>query len=421
MQCKEKLSFDDLKKIFKKENKSKQLLGLEYERLPVDKNSKEAISYYGENGICEILKEFAKTDNWDYILDENEIIGLKKIHDTITLEPGAQIELSLEPQKTVRDIKNKIDDINTGLKSVFDKYRVELLNYGIFPETTYKNIKLIPKKRYNYMMKYLWGILSDVMMRETAGIQIGVDYSDENDGIKKFNLANKLSPFMTAMCSNSKIRGGVDTGYKSFRALAWLNTDNERCGFATKFKPGMTFDNYIKTLLEVPMIYIVRDGKYINIDGKINFKNFMQSGYNGYYPKIKDFELHANMFFPEVRLRNYIEIRNHDCVGEKYIYSLLSFYKGIFYNPDAMKETEELLKKFSYNDIAEFRYNAPRFGLDTKIKGYVIKDITKELLKIGENSLKLNNDEDVEFIYPIIELNSKNLTPADINICVTNR
>ena len=229
------------------------------------------------------------------------------------------------------------------------------------------------------------------------------------------------SPFMTAMCSNSKIRGGVDTGYKSFRALAWLNTDNERCGFATKFKPGMTFDNYIKTLLEVPMIYIIRDGKYINIDGKINFKNFMQSGYNGYYPKIKDFELHANMFFPEVRLRNYIEIRNHDCVGEKYIYSLLSFYKGIFYNPDAMKETEELLKKFSYNDIAEFRYNAPRFGLDTKIKGYVIKDITKELLKIGENSLKLNNDEDVEFIYPIIELNSKNLTPADINICVTNR
>lgn len=412
--CKEKLSVNNLVETFRLGCKNEELLGLEYERLPVNKYTKNTVSYYGEFGVCEILKEFARVDNWDYILDENEIIGLKKIHDTVTLEPGSQVELSIEPQKSVNDIKTRIDEINNSMIRVFDKYDVQLLNYGVYPKTTYKNIKLIPKKRYKYMVNYLWGILSDVMMRETAGIQVGIDFKDEEDAIKKFNLANKLSPFITAMYVNSKIRGGVDTGYKSFRALAWLNTDSERCGFATKLKDNMTFEDYVKTLLEVPMIYIVRDNKYIHINGKINFKNFLNNGWEGYDAEMEDFNLHANLFFPEIRLRNFIEIRNHDCVDEKYMYSLLSMYKGIFYNPDAMEEINKLLKKITYNDILEFRYNVPRFALDTKVKGYCVKDITKEILKISHNSLKSKSDCDIDFILPIIELNEKNLTPNDI-------
>lgn len=412
--CKERLSLSDLTQIFYKGCKTEKLLGLEYERLPVNKYTNTAVSYYGESGVCQILKEYAKLDNWDYILDDNEIIGLKKLHDTITLEPGAQVELSIEPSISVSGLKTKIDKINLTLNDVFDKFDTKLLNYGIYPNTTYKNIKLIPKKRYKYMANYLWGILSDVMMRETAGIQVGIDFKSEEDAIKKFNLANKLSPFVTAMYANSNIRGGVDTGYKSFRALAWLNTDNERCGFATKLK-DMSFEDYVKTLLEVPMIFIVRGDKYINIDGKINFKQFIQNGYEGFDAEIDDFKLHANLFFPEIRLRNFIEIRNHDCVNEEYMYSLLAMYKGIFYNKDALKETEELLGKLSYNDISEFRYNVPRFALDTKVKGTSIKDITKEILKISENSLKSANDNDLEYLSKIIELNSQNLTPGDIS------
>ena len=412
--CKEKLSLDELINTIKCGCKNKELIGLEYERLPINKYTQLAVSYYGEFGVCEILKEFAKIDNWDYILDENEIIGLKKIHDTITLEPGSQVELSIEPQKSVKNIKSKIDEINNSLIETFEKYDVKLLNYGVYPKSTYKNIKIIPKKRYKYMANYLWGILSDVMMRETAGIQVGIDFKDEEDAIKKFNLANKLSPFITAMYANSNIRGGVDTGYKSFRALAWLNTDNERCGFATKFKDNMTFEDYIKTLLNVPMIYIVRDNKYIHINGKINFKQFINNGWEGFDATLDDFKLHSNLYFPEIRLRNFIEIRNHDCVDEKYMYSLLSMYKGIFYNPNALLETEELMKKFTCNDISEFRYNVPRLGLETKVKNTYIKDVTKEILTIAENSLKSLSDEDLEFIYPIKEINDKNLTPLDI-------
>lgn len=412
--CKEKLSVSNILELYYGGCKSKELIGLEYERLPINKYTQDTISYYGDFGVCEILKEFAKIDNWDYLLDDNEIIGLKKLHDTITLEPGSQIELSLEPQSTISELKKKIDEINQSLIDTFDKYDVQLLNYGVYPKTTYKNIKLIPKKRYKLMANYLWGILSDVMMRETAGVQVGIDFKDEDDAMRKFNLANKLSPFITAMYANSQIRGGVDTGYKSFRALAWLNTDNERCGFATRFNKKMSFENYINTVLDVPMIYIVRDGKYIHIDGKINFKNFIENGWEGYDATIEDYKLHSNLFFPEVRLRNFIEIRNHDCVDEKYIYSLLAIYKGIFYNPDGMTATEEFLNKFSYNDILEYRYNAPRLALDTKIKGTYIKDVTKEILRIAENSLKSKKDSEIIYLESILELNSQNLTPGDI-------
>lgn len=411
--CKTELSKEYIVSLYKNSGTSQQMLGLEYERLPIYKSDKSSVSYYGELGVCDVLKEFAREDNWDYILDEDEMIGLKKIHDTVTLEPGSQVELSLQPQKSVADIEAKVNEINSALCPVFDKYGMELFNYGVYPVTTYKNINLIPKTRYKLMAGYLWGILSDVMMRETACIQVGIDYKDEQDAIRKFNLANKISPFMTAMFANSNIRGGVNTGYKSFRSLAWLNTDNERCGFATKFKRDMSFEDYVNTLLSVPMIFIIRDGQYINIDGKINFRQFMENGYSGYKATLDDYRLHANLFFPEVRLRNYIEIRNHDCCDEKYMYSLLAVYKGIFYNPLAMDAVEDLLSKQTINDIAEFRYNVPRTALETRVKKVCVNDITKEILKIAEDSLQSKHDSDKSYLEPIMELNFKGLTPVD--------
>ena len=152
--------------------------------------------------MCEFLREFAKIDNWDYILDGEEIIGLKKLHDTITLEPGCQIELSLEPQKYIKDLKQKIEEIDSALEPILDDFDIKLLSTGVSPKTTYKNIKLIPKKRYHLMANYLWGILSDVMMRETAGIQVGIDFKSEQDAMRKFRLANLMMPFITAMFAN---------------------------------------------------------------------------------------------------------------------------------------------------------------------------------------------------------------------------
>ena len=387
---------------------------MEYERIPVHKSNGEVVSYYGEYGMCELLREFAKEDNWDYILDGVNIIGLKKLHDTITLEPGCQFELSIEPQETVKELKNKIQEIDTNLKPILDKFGIELLNKGVSPKTTYRNIKLLPKQRYAVMASYLWGILSDVMMRETAGIQIGIDYKSESDAIRKFTLANLMMPFVTAMFANSKIRGGVDTGYKSFRALAWLNTDNERCGFATRFLDGMGFRDYVNRLLDTPMIFINRENRTVSLNGRLTFKQFMEKGYEGFEANIDDWNLHANLYFPEVRLRNYIEIRNHDCVGGGLEYSIPALYKGIMYDSASLEEVEKMLGGYFYNEINELRYNVARYGIHSKIRGVKVSDVCKNFVNIAYNSLQKQGDDEEKYLEPIIELLKKNKMPVDM-------
>lgn len=416
----EKVTLENIYAGFEKGFKSEEdfKTGIEFERLTISSKDFKAIDYSGETGVHDLLRTFAKVDGWEFITDDYNIIGLKKGNDTITLEPGGQFELSFEPQKYIQETKSKIDDLNKKIAPILKKNNIQLLEYGVSPVSTYKHINLIPKKRYHVMAEYLWGILSDVMMRETAGIQACFDFSSEEDAIRKFRIANIISPVATAMFANSPIRGGVDTGYKTFRGLSWLNTDNERCHFMSKKlfdrKSDYTIRDYIKEVLQTPIIFIVRDEKPIKIAGKINFEQFMKSGYQGYTATLEDFELHANLYFPEVRLRNFIEIRNHDCTNHGMQYSILALYKGILYNKKAMDEVEKLISKFSYNDVMEFRYNVPRVALDEKIGKYSAKDIANELLGISIKSLKDEGHSEEKFLDNILDLTSCGLSPADV-------
>lgn len=404
---------------FKKGCKSSEnhKVGIEFERIPISSKDFKAVDYSQENGIYDLLRTFAKLDNWEYITDDYNIIGLRKGEDGIFLEPGSQLELSLEPQKYIADLKTKIDSFNKKINPILKKYEINLLEYGISPVSTYKHINLIPKKRYHIMAGYLWGILSDVMMRETAGIQGCFDFSSEEDAIRKFRIANIISPFVGAMFANSPIRGGVDTGYKTFRGLSWLNTDNERCEFMSKklfdSKSGYGFGDYIEEVMKTPMIFIMRD-KPIEILGKINFEQFMKFGFEGYEATLEDFKLHANLYFPEVRLRNFIEIRNHDCANHGMQYSILALYKGLLYNKKALSDVERLMSKFSYNSIMELRYNVPRSALNAKIDKFRAKDIANELLKISQNSLKEEGNGEECFLEPILELTPYGISPADL-------
>ena len=415
-QTKEKLDNAEIMKLytkgFKPQNDFK--IGMEYERLPISTKTYTHVDYYKDGGIRDLLTLYAKEETWDYITDNREIIGLQKGHDTITLEPGCQIEISTKPEKTIFELKKKIDNINSAMKPLLDYFGISLLNYGVSPYSTHKSINLIPQRRYKIMARYLWGILSDVMMRETAGIQCCIDFSSEEDAMRKFKLGNKLSPFITAMFANSPIRGGVDTGYKSFRALSWLNTDNDRCGFAGKISEEFSFEDYIDCVMKTPMIFIQRGNLPFEINGDITFEQYLHNNWMGEEATIEDYELQANLYFPEVRMRNFIELRNADCVGENLKYSLLAIYKGIMYSDFAMSECEELLKHLQYKDFSELRYEVPKLGINTKVKNAIITDYAKEIINIAEKSLqKMRKGEDI-FLENIKEYTFAGLSPADV-------
>ena len=177
----------------------------------------------------------------------------------------------------------------------------------------------------------------------------------------------------------------------------------------------MCFKDYVNRLLEIPMIFINRGGHTVNINGRLTFKQFMEKGHEGFQATIEDWQLHSNLYFPEVRLRNFIEIRNHDCVGDGLEYSVPAFYKGIMYSPSALEEVENMLCKYSYNEINELRFNVARYALSAKIRKNSVLNICKELAEIAYYSLKTSCEDEEEFLLPLIEMLKKGKCPADIS------
>ena len=288
--------------------KSALKIGMELERLPVYKTNGEAVSYFGPNGMYRLLRQIAYNDEWQYITDLTFINGIKKGVSTITLEPGGQTEYSLEAKKTIFELKQDIDAVDVKIKPILDFLGISMLEYPITPITDGKNIEIIPKRRYQTMAKYMPGKHCFSMMRETAGIQVAVDYTDEIDAMQKLKTAILLSPFVTAIFASSPIRCGKNTGYKSNRAAAWIDTDESRCGLISEKlfdnKYSFTFQDYVNAVFDVPLLFVQREHKIIEIGASMSFNDFVKNGFGDIKATREDYNLHSTLFFPEVRLKN---------------------------------------------------------------------------------------------------------------------
>ncbi len=395
-------------------------LGIEYERLLLDETTGHVIPYNGQNGIYRFLRQIAFKDEWSYITDMGQVVGLQKGNNSISLEPGGQFEISLAPQESVKDIKKEIDKLDSKILPIAKNLGIKLANYGISPISTYKNIGLIPKKRYEIMYNVLPGACHQNMMKETAGIQTTIDYSSEQDAVSRLRLCTMLSPIMTAIFANSPIYNGALSGYKSYRALSWLYTDNERCGLISEklFEKNSNFgfNDYIDSVLDVPMVILKRNNQTIPIDRRITFAQYIKEGYNNYIATVDDFNLHANLYFPDVRLNSYIEMRNHDCQQGLLKYAIPAMYKGIFKTQNSINETLSILEKFCYDDCVIARENVPKHALDAYLGKYKIAELAQEVINIAYRSLTKEGKGEQDFLENIKFLVSNNCCPADVLI-----
>ena len=397
-------------------------VGLEFEKLPVCQKDFKAASYQEIAKFLTALKNNSR--QWTQgVYEDKALLGLVSGDGVITLEPGSQTELSLKPLKNIDTIAKILQNYNKVTAELAQEHGIIWLGCGIQPVSTYRNINIIPKNRYEYMTKYLPSVAKKplVMMRETAGIQASFDYFDENDAMQKFAFALKLSPFVSAIYANSPIRNSRLTKYKSNRAASWLETDNDRCGLVSPkvFSGDFSFEEYAQILLDVPMIFIER---YINGVKKslrvenLTFRKFMKQGYQGFYPNKDDWSTHLSLYFPDVRIKSYIEIRNHDNQRRDLICSVPALWKGLLYNNEAMRDVLDILKNLTYFDFEYVRRKTPKYGLDMKIKHLPLKDIAKEIVDISYQSLKSYSKGEENFLEPLKEYTDNGITPADVVI-----
>ena len=129
----------------------------------------------------------------------------------------------------------------------------------------------MPKGRYAIMLNYMpkVGTLGLDMMLRTCTIQVNLDYSSEADMVKKFRVGLALQPVATALFANSPFTEGKPNGYKSFRSHIWEDTDPDRTGMLPfVFEDGFGYERYCDYALDVPMYFVYRDGKYIDVAGE---------------------------------------------------------------------------------------------------------------------------------------------------------
>ena len=398
---------------FRKGIKNEKLTGLEYEHLTVYRDNLKPVIY---EDVCKILTEFVNANAGRSLVKECEnIVGAICEYGHLSLEPGSQIELSIVPRKNISEIKTIIDKYISEITEIENKFGIKNLHLGIRPDGTPDDITIIPKRRYKLMTEYFKGkdTRPYVMMRHTAGIQTSVDYSSEEDACRKLKAAIKLSPFVSALYSNSKRKDFEITGLKSARAEAWLHTDNDRCGLIGKElfeKNDFCFDDYSKILAKVPVIFIVRNGKYIPT-GDLTFENFIKNGYEGFYPEFCDLENHISLYFTDVRLKTYLEIRNHDSQKPELICTVPALWKGLMYDENSLCAVEELFKGAKYEDFEEFRQIAPKTALSGEFCGRKTSDIVKEIYDISRTALE--KTDETEFLKPLERFVLTGKTPAD--------
>ena len=423
---------DDLTEYFFRRIKSKNNLkiGVEHEKFILNTNTLKPLSYEEHNGIKEILEKLT-TIGWIPLYDDNKqtIIALKRGKEAITLEPGGQIELSGAPLDNIHETCEETTNHLKELTKIGNELNFILLGMGVEPNLSLDDIPWMPKQRYGIMKKYMTkvGTLGHHMMKRTCTNQVNIDYSSEVDMIEKLRLMFNLESIATAMFANSPFDQGKISKYKSLRSHFWHHTDPDRTGLLPfVFEKGFSFEKYTDYALSVPMYFINRNHHYIDMT-KYTFKEYLDENSNNQDDAIllKDWEDHLTTLFPQVRLKQYIEIRSMDACSWDLICSQPAFWIGILYDDEIMDNVKEITESWTQEDREYLNKTVPQEGLQSTFKEKKLISFAQDFFELSKKGLKKRNrlSKNGEFDESIhmkdLEKNLENgCSPAD---CLINK
>lgn len=411
--------------------KAKWRIGTEHEKFPFYLSDVSPVPYEGEAGIGALLQGLLDNGHeYEPIFEGDKLIGLKqrtlcgRFSASITLEPGGQFELSGAPLENVHQTRDEIGMHLDETLAEGEALGIGFLGLGYSPKFSLEETPHMPKGRYDVMRSYMprVGKYGLNMMHNSCTVQVNLDYGSEEDMVKKFRVSLALQPLATALFANSVFKDGKLNGFQSFRSEVWRDVDKDRTGMLPfVFEDGMDFGRYVDYALEVPMYFVQRDGKYVDVLGQ-PFSKFMDGkleGFEGQLPNMGDWETHLTTIFPEVRLKQFLEMRGADCGPAPYLPALSAFWTGLLYDGTALDAAYDLIKKWKIDERQSIRDQVPLHGLNTPLRSYMLKDVAKDVLEMADIGLKgrnfqndLGQDERV-FLEPLHEIIDDGWSQAD--------
>ena len=402
-------------------------IGTEHEKFAFDLKTLKPLPYESRSasssvrGLLEGLAEYG----WDPVFENGVPVALKMSdQSSITLEPGGQIELSGAPLQNVHQTCREVTGHINQVKEVAEKIGAGLVGLGYQPKWELKHTHWKPKGRYEIMRNYmpLRGELGHHMMLATCTVQVNLDFSSESHMVEMYRTALKLQPIATALWANSPFKDGQKNGFLSYRSHIWTDTDPDRCGMMPcVFHDDFGFESYVDYMLDLPMYFVHRDGKYIDTSGQ-SFREYMDGklpAMPGEKPTIKDWEDHLTTAFPEVRLKKFMEMRGADGGSSRNLCALPAFWVGLLYDEESFANAVSFVADWSFDEIKELRSIVPFKGLKTPFRDSNLQEVAKDILKISERGLinralyDGSGNSEAIFLRPLDKIADSGITPAE--------
>jgi len=418
-------SRDDLVRYLEQGSKPKAdwRIGTEHEKFVYDLSTMKPVPYEGRKGIRAML-EGMRRFGWEPVMEGDHIIGLSQDGASISLEPGGQFELSGAPLRSVHQTCAEVNTHQEQVREIANELGVGVMGLGYAPNWALDEVPQMPKGRYNIMRRYMpkVGGYGLEMMFRTCTVQVNLDYGSEADMVKKFRVGLALQPVATALFANSPFREGRPNGFLSYRSHIWTDVDNARAGMLPfVFEDGFGFERYVDYVLDVPMYFVYRDGRYIDVAGK-SFRHFLEGSVpelKGITPTMADWADHLTTIFPEVRMKRFLEMRGADAGGWRRICGLPALWVGIYYDQTALDAAWDLVKTWTVEERQAMRDAVPRLAFKTPFRDRTVGDLARQMLDISAHGLSRRGATDSGgtneegFLQPLYELVNRGYTRAE--------
>jgi glutamate--cysteine ligase len=268
----------------------------------------------------------------------------------VSVEPGGQIEFSSAPFEKISDL---VTNVVHGLKIIetASEGNLVFLSHGTNPIALDDHPLLLPKERYQIMTRYFQSapqLRGIDMMRHTATVQANLDIFGDKNWQDAVNLTLILIPLTRHLFANSKFFKNKKIMSYSERQEIWKKMDPSRsripaqllfaenieCAYAQWAKKAYVFFIEGLPIHEQPLYQ------------ELTFEEWFKNGYKGTRPTVESWENHLATLFPDLRLRDFLEIRHIDAQPFEHSLAPVAFFYALLKNNKTRRNTWKILKKF---------------------------------------------------------------------------
>ena len=189
---------------------------------------------------------------------DGTIVGLNGLQYSYASEVGkGTIEVITGPRHDLVELAKDHEAAMERLVGVAQAHGARVLGLGAQPITPASAELMTPKPRYLMLQEAIGDAW--LSFSATASDQTHVDVSGI-EIVPMANLCNLLSPVIIALCGNSGVVGGVDTGVCSWREQSMGQVQPEHGRHGMPPVPAETLAHHLEMLCELPHLMDRKDG-----------------------------------------------------------------------------------------------------------------------------------------------------------------